>query len=150
LGCWYATAFADSAHQAVELLTVGRPEYQKKSVNKIVIGKCTKGANWVVSDSKEAYVVESIPADQNGIARYAIRRPGDMGEQGDYIVSTNNVEGNHSYNEQNVREPNHLMSQHGSAFSGPVYGLGVNGGNGTRFMTFMTLIKNTTDISRRI
>jgi hypothetical protein len=142
LGSWYAVAFADSAKAAVALLTVGRPEYREKSGNQIVIGKCTKGANWVVSDKKEAYVVESIPADANGVARYAVRRPGDTGEQGDYIVSTNNVEANHSYNEQNVLEAGHPMSQHGSHLQNPVYGLGVNGSNGTRFMTFTWLIKN--------
>src|SRR6266511_98486 len=47
LGCWYAAAFADTAKKAVELLTVGRQEYRERSANKIVIGKCTKGANWV-------------------------------------------------------------------------------------------------------
>lgn len=142
LGCWYAAAFADTAKKAVELLTVGRPEYAKRSGNKIVIGKCTKGANWVVSDLNEAYVIESIPADLNGVARYAVRGPGDMGEAGDYIVSTNNVEAKDSYNEQNVYDRDHPMSQHGSAFENPASGLGVNGGTGTRFMTFMWLIKN--------
>jgi len=142
LGCWYAAAFSNTAKQAVELLTVGRPEYREKSGYKIVIGKCIKGANWVVSDLHEAYVVESIPADLNGVARYAVRRPGDIGEEGDYIVSTNNVEAKESYDEQNVHDPGHPMSQHGSSLRNPVYGLGVNGGTGTRFMTFMWLIKN--------
>jgi hypothetical protein len=140
VGVWYATAFSDTARKAVELLTVGRPDYRKHGY-KIVIGKCGTGVNWVVSDFHEAYVVESIPADLNGVARYAVRRPGDMGEIGDYIASTNNVEAKDSYNEQNVYDPAHPMSQHGSAFRSPVYGLGVNGGNGTRFMTYMWLIK---------
>jgi hypothetical protein len=142
VGVWYATAFSDTAKKAVELLTVGRREYQKKSGYKIVIGKCATGVNWVVSDKHEAYVVESIPADLNGVARYAVRKPGDMGEIGDYVVSTNNVEAKDSYNEQNVYDPTHPMSQHGSAYRNPVYGLGVNGSTGTRFMTFMWLIKN--------
>src|SRR5436190_37074 len=142
LGCWYAAAFSGSAKQAVELLTVGRKEYRDRSGNKIVIGKCTKGANWVVSDVSDAYVVESIPADANGVARYAIRRPGSTGEEGDYIVSTNNVEAADSYDEQNVHDSAHPMKQHGSSSRDPVYGLGVNGANGTRFMTFMWLIKN--------
>jgi hypothetical protein len=142
VGCWYAAAFSDTAKKAVELLTIGRPEYRGKSGNKIVVGKCTKGANWVVSDMREAFVVESIPADLKGVARYAVRRPGDMGEKGDYIVSTNNVEADHSYDEQNVYDKSHPMSLHGSAFRNPVYGLGVNGGSGTRFMTFMSLIAN--------
>lgn len=141
VGVWYATAFASDAKQAVSLLTVGRPAYREKSGNKIVIGKCARGANWLVSDTSEAYVVESIPADLNGVARYAVRRPGDAGEAGDYLVTTNNVEAPDSYDERNVHDTNHAMRSHGSAFRAPAYGLGVNGGNGTRFMTLMTLIK---------
>jgi hypothetical protein len=141
VGVWYATAFSDTAQKAVELLTVGRPDYRAKSGRKIVIGKCGTGVNWVASDRSKAFVVESIPADLNGVARYAIRVPGDMGETGDYIASTNNVEAKDSYNENNVYDPTHPMSQHGSAFTSPVYGLGVNGGSGTRWMTYMSLIK---------
>jgi len=33
------------------------------------------------------------------------------------------------------------MKQHGSAFTNPAYGLGVNSGNGTRFITYMSLLK---------
>lgn len=140
VGNFYAAAFADSARHAVELLTVGRPEYRAKSGNKIVIGKCALGVNWVVSDRTEAFVVESIPADQRGIARYAVRRPGDMGEAGaSYIVSTNNVEAKDSYNEENVHDPSHPMSQHGSGSQRPAYfGLNLTG---TRFWTFMWLIR---------
>ena len=141
VGVWYATAFSDTAQKAVELLTVGRPSYRQASGKKIVIGKCGTGVNWVASDTQKAFVVESIPADLNGVARYAIRVPGQTGEEGDYIASTNNVEAKDSYNEDNVYDPGHPMSQHGSAFTNPVYGLGVNGGSGTRFITYMNLIK---------
>ncbi len=141
VGNFYAAAFADNARHAVELLTVGRPEYRKKSGHKIVIGKCTRGANWLVSDGHQAFVVESIPADQNGIARYAVRTPGEMGERdARYIVTTNNVEAPDSYNEDNVREPSHPMSQHGSGDQNPTH-FGLNG-TGMRFWTFMWLIRN--------
>jgi hypothetical protein len=153
VGVWFATAFSDTAKEAVELLTVGTREYRKKSGRKIVIGHCraNQGVNWVVSDMDEAYVVESIPADLNGVARYAVRAPGDTGETGDYIVSTNNVEASYSYNEDNQYDPAHPMSQHGSAFQSPAYGLGVNSGNGTRFMTFTWLIKqNYGNITREM
>ena len=140
VGDFYAAAFADSARHAVELLTVGRPEYRAKSGYKIVIGKCALGVNWVISDRREAFVVESIPADHKGIARYAIRTPGQMGEVGShYIVSTNNVEARDSYNEDNVHDPGHPMSQHGSGIQNPTY-LGLNL-TGMRFWTFMWLIK---------
>jgi hypothetical protein len=141
VGDFYAAAFASSAEQAVELLTVGRPEYRERTGRKIVVGKCTKGANWVVSDKKEAYVVESIPADLSGIARYAVRKPGDMGETGSsYIVSTNNAEANYSCDENNVCNTSHPMSQHGHYSLNAAY-LGLNG-TGTRFWTFMWLIRN--------
>ncbi len=139
VGDFYAAAFADNAKHAVELLTVGRPSYREKSGHKIVIGKCTRGANWVISDGSSAFVVESIPADQQGQARYAIRTPGDMGEKhARYIVSSNNVEAKDSYNEQNVHDPDHPMRQHGNGAQHPAH-FGLNG-TGTRFWTFMTLI----------
>jgi hypothetical protein len=140
VGDFYAAAFAGNAREAVELLTVGRPEYRARSGRQTVIGKCTRGANWVVSDASQAFVVESIPADQYGQARYAVRKPGDMGEkQARFIVSSNNVEAHDSYNEQNVHEPDHPMSQHGSGTQRPSY-FGLNG-TGMRFWTFTHLIE---------
>jgi hypothetical protein len=140
LGNFYAAAFAHSARHAVELLTVGRAEYRAKSGHRIVIGKCTWGVNWVVSDNHEAFVVESIPADQKGMARYAIRVPGAMGEKGSqYVVSTNNVEANDSYNEDNLHDPAHPMNQHGSGAQNPTH-FGLNG-TGARFWTLMWLTR---------
>ncbi|MGH9475397.1 MAG: hypothetical protein ACRD1C_03585 [Terriglobales bacterium] len=140
VGDFYAAAFAGSAAHAVELLTVGRPQYRSKSGYNIVIGKCARGANWMVSDTSHAFVVESIPADQNGVARYAVRQPGVMGERhAAYLCSTNNVEARDSYNEDNVYDPGHPMRQHGNAEQHPSY-FGLNG-MGTRFWTFMWLIE---------
>lgn len=140
LGNFYAAAFANSARHGVELLTVGRPEYRAKSGHKTVIGKCKLGANWVVSDRHEAFVVESIPADEKGMARYAIRLPGDMGETGNhYLVSTNNVEAKDSFGEDNVHDPGHPMSRHGNGAQTPTH-FGLNG-TGTRFWTLMWLIQ---------
>lgn len=141
VGVWFATAFADSAAKAVELLTVGTPEYRKKTGNRIVIGRCGTGVNWVASDLREAYVVESIPGDLNGVARYAVRRPGDLGEKAQgYVVSTNTVEATYSYNENNEYDPAHPMSQHGNATQNPSY-LGLSG-SGMRHWTLMWLIGN--------
>lgn len=140
VGDFYAAAFADTARHAVELLTVGRPEYRAKSGYKIVIAKCALGVNWVISDRHEAFVVESIPADQKGTARYAIRTPGEMGETGGhYIVSTNNVEARDSYDEDNVHDPGHPMSQHGNSGQHPTH-FGLSN-PGMRFWTFMWMIK---------
>lgn len=140
VGNFFAAAFADDARHAVELLTVGRPEYRARSGRKIVIGKCVRGVNWVVSDARAAFVVECIPADQHGRACYAIRVPGQMGEKGgQYVVSTNNVEARDSYDEENVHDPGHPMSQHGNSAQNPThFGLNLTG---TRFWTFMWLIR---------
>ena len=139
VGVWFATAFADDAAEAVELLTVGTPKYRAKSGKKIVIGRCGNGVNWVVSDRKEAYVVESIPGDLDGVARYAVRGPGDLGEIGDYVVSTNTVESNYSYNENNEYDPTHPMSQHGSATQTTTSPFGLTS-SGMRHTTLMKLI----------
>lgn len=141
VGNFYAAAFADSARHAVELLTIGRAEYRRKSGRRVVIGKCTRGVNWLVSDRDEAFVIESIPADQHGRARYAIRLPGQMGEKGGhFIASTNNVEAADSYDEDNVHDPAHPMRQHGNGEQKPAYfGLNLTG---MRFWTFMWLIRN--------
>lgn len=141
VGDFYAVAFAASAREAVQLLTLGRPEYRAKSGNAIVIGKCARGANWVVSDRSSAFVVESIPADQQGIARYAVRKPGDMGERAAaFLVSCNNVEARDSYDERNRHDPAHPMSQHGNGAQLPSH-FGLNG-MGTRYWTFTWLIRN--------
>ncbi len=142
VGDFYAAAFADDARHAVELLTVGRPEYRARSGNRIVVGKCTLGANWVVSDGSDAFVVESIPADQRARARYAVRRPGEMGERnGHYVVSTNNVEARDSYDEDNVHDPNHPMRQHGNGEQQPTH-FGLSS-TGMRFWTLMGLIEGS-------
>lgn len=142
VGDFYVAAFASTAKQAVQLLTVGRPQYRKRTGNKIVIGKCRKGVNWVVSDKRSAFVVESIPADENGIARYAVRKPGDMGEKGaSYIVSTNNVEANYSCDENDVCGKTHPLRQFGNFSQDPTpyFGLSIAG---MRYWTLMWLIHN--------
>lgn len=140
VGVFCANAFANTARHAVELLTVGSPEYRAKSGREIVVGKCTLGVNWVISDAHQAFVVESIPADQKGMARYAVRVPGQMGERNNhYIVSTNNVEAPDSYREENVHDATHPMSQHGNSGQDPIhFGLSISG---MRFWTFMWMIK---------
>lgn len=142
VGVWFAAAFSDTAAKAKDLLTIGTPEYRKKSGNQTVWPSwCWNGVNWVMSDLHEAYVVESIPNDQNGVARYAIRRPGDMGEkEAGYIASTNNVEAKYSYTENNIYDPNWKFSDHGSSTQNPTYA-GLNS-NGTRFWTLMWLMNN--------
>ena len=141
VGDFFGAAFGASAAEAVSLLTVGRPDYRRKSGMKIVVGKCTRGANWVVSDRAHAFVVESIPADQHGMARYAVRKPGDLGEEkAAFVASCNNVEAHNSYDDQNRLDPSHPMAMHGDATSHPRYaGLNVSG---TRFWTFTWLIRN--------
>lgn len=141
VGDFYAAAFARNAREAVALLTVGRPEYREKSGMQTVVGKCSRGANWVVSDQHEAYVVESIPADLDGVARYAVRKPGDMSEIGEnYIVSTNQVEATYSCDESNLCSSAHPLSLHGNSEQNPNY-FGLSG-SGQRFYTLTWLIRN--------
>ena len=57
---------------------------------------------------------------KDGIARYAVRVPGDLGEKNaSYIVSTNNVEAKYSCNEDNKCDKSHPMSQHGNSTQEP-------------------------------
>lgn len=92
VGDWVAAALASNVEEAVELLTIGRESYRKSSGNSIVIPAW--GINWLISDPKNAAVVEIIPG------RYAVRRPGDLGEDG-YIVCTNHAMSDHTYDENN-------------------------------------------------
>lgn len=92
IGDWVAAALAANVEEAVELLTIGRESYREASGYNIVIPAW--GINWLISDPKDAAVVEIIPG------RYAVRRPGDLGEDG-FIVCTNHAMADHTYDENN-------------------------------------------------
>lgn len=79
---FYAVTFSKSAREAVEKVTVGTPKYRKLSGRKTVLR--ARGANMLIMDPKEAFVVES------NAKHYAVRKPGDLAEDSkDFIVSAN-------------------------------------------------------------
>lgn len=90
---------ADTAAQAIEMLTKGTPEYRDRTGRKSLL----RGGGWIflVSDEKTMAVVE-VTAD-----RYAVRHPGDLTGPGwtspDYIVATNMFICDFSYDKNNRR-----------------------------------------------
>ncbi len=128
VGVWYAATFAKSAEEAVQLLTVGRPGRIEATGKRIVLSAW--GINWLISDKRNAAVVEMVPG------RYAVRRPGDFGEE-DFIVSTNHNVATWSYNENNERT-DVPMTEFGDE-TGPYSGLSVSG---TRYWTMFWNVKH--------
>jgi hypothetical protein len=91
----YAIAYADNVGEAIELLTLGPPEYRARTGRKIVI----HSGNWAytVADPDKVAQVE-VTAH-----RYTVRYPGDMNEAGNYLVYANFYGSNHYFDENNNR-----------------------------------------------
>ena len=90
-----ALSTAKSVPEALELVTVATPEYRKATGRKTLLR--TRHNNYIMLDKNEAVVVE-VTAN-----RYAVRRPGDNGEDPGYIVATNHFVANHSYDANNEK-----------------------------------------------
>ena len=90
-----ALSSAGSVREALELVTLGTPEYRRATGRKTLLR--TRHNNYIMADRNEALVVE-VTAN-----RYAIRRPGDYGEDTGFIVATNHFVANHSYDAENVK-----------------------------------------------
>lgn len=129
VGDWVAAALAADVDEAVELLTVGRESYREASGYNIVIPAW--GINWLISDPDDAAVIEILPG------RYAVRRPGDLGEDG-FIVNTNHAMANYSYDENNQRTDVPLSAFGSYKSSGSYAGLTASGG---RYWTLWWQIK---------
>ncbi len=91
----HVAAHADTAADAIEMLTRGTPEYRANTKRNSLLRTGTW--NFLVSDRTECAVVET------SCDRYAIRRPGDLGEKGNYLVMTNHCTLDHSYDENNKK-----------------------------------------------
>lgn len=104
---FYAGTYANSGKEAVEIETVGTPEYRAKTGRKTMLR--TGDSASLIADRGEAFIVESTAH------RYAVRRPGDLGEAGKYIGVANNFYMNYSYNEENQRTtaPEYKMTAFG-------------------------------------
>jgi hypothetical protein len=90
-----ALSSSESVPEVIEMVTVGTPEYRKATGRKTLLR--TRHNNYVMVDKNEVAVVE-VTAN-----RYAIRRPGDYGEKGDFVIATNHFVADHSYDANNVR-----------------------------------------------
>jgi len=94
----YVGTYADNAKEAIEMLTVGTPEYCARTGRKSLL----RGGGWIflVSDRDTLAVVEAT-AD-----RYAVRYPGEFTPgwtSSDYIVSTNHFLCDFSYDKDSNR-----------------------------------------------
>ena len=116
----HVAARANTAAEAIEMLTCGTPEYRQNTGRNSLLRTGTW--NFLVSDSSECAVIET------SCDRYAIHRHGDLGEIGNYIVMTNHNYCEYSYDENNERT-NLPMTEFGNEASNP--------GSATRFWTMM-------------
>jgi hypothetical protein len=138
----YIGMHANTAKEAIDMLTVGTPEYRSKTGRDTLL----RGGGWnfLVADEHTLAVVEATAN------RYAVRYAGDVlpftGDEWtdpDYIVATNHFICDFSYDEHNNRT-NIPMTILGSGYSyDPSTGekIGLNG-SGIRFWTLMWDIKH--------
>ena len=137
VGCWYGAAFAKTAEEAANILTVGRPGFIKNTGAKVVIPAW--GINWLISDMKDARVVEIVPG------RYAVRKIGDFGEE-NFIVCTNHCVATWSYDENGARTTVPMVDY--GPETGDYSGLSVSG---TRYWTqFWNVKYNYGNIDRNM
>jgi len=121
----HVAAHADTAAEAIEMITQGTPEYRKNTGRNSLLRTGTW--NFLISDREECAVVET------SCDRYGIRRPGDLGEVGNYLVMTNNNYCDYSFDENNERTDLPMM-QFGNEST--------NGGSAVRFRTLMWDIRH--------
>ena len=91
----HVAAYANTADEAVEMITRGTPEYRANTGRNSLLRTGTW--NFLIADRTSCAVVETT------CNRYAIRRPGDVGEIGNYLVMTNHNYCNYSFDENNER-----------------------------------------------
>lgn len=121
----YAAAHANSAAEAASFFTVGTKNYRNNTRRETLLRDF--GNNVLFSDRNECLVIEATAS------RYGIRRPGENGETGNYIVATNHQYCAASYDENNIKT-DIPMSRFGNELSNPT--------SATRFWTLMWMIRN--------
>ncbi len=121
IGDWYAACFADTAQEAADLLTKGRPGLIEATGSKMI--QPAWGISWLIADEKDAKCVESVPG------RFAVRSIGDFGEE-NFLVCTNHCVATWSIDE-NLQSTDVPMVEFGSE-AGNYNGLSVSG---TRYWT---------------
>lgn len=127
IGDWYAAHFADTAAEAAQILTTGRPGFIEATGSKML--QPAWGINWLIADPKDAKVVETVPG------RFAIRSIGDFGED-KFIVCTNHCVATWSIDE-NLNRTDIPMVPYGPE-TGSFTGLSASG---TRYWTHWWNVK---------
>ena len=96
--------FSETARDAVEMASVGTERYREQTGRKTVLR--ARGCNITFADAEDAFCLE-----QNARC-YAIRRPGDLGEEGNnYLVHANHFKSSKGcYDENNVLHPDRSMA----------------------------------------
>jgi len=122
----HVAAHADTAEEAIEIITRGTPTYRANTGRNSLLRTGTW--NFLIADRKQCAVVET------SCNRYGIRRPGDMGEIGNYLVMTNHNYCDHSYDENNERT-DLPMTSFGNETTNP--------GSAVRFWTLMWDIRHS-------
>lgn len=93
---FHAAFYGKTAQDAVDIVTIGTPEYREKTGRKTLLR--ARPNMMAICGKNEAYLVEYTAH------RYAIRRPGDLGEKdGNYMAFANNFFCDYSYDENNVK-----------------------------------------------
>ena len=93
---FHAAFYGDSAEKAAEIVNLGSPEYREKTGRKTVLR--TRGVVLMFGDANIGLVGEYTAK------RYAVRRPGDMGETNSaYIAQANHNYTNFSMDENNEK-----------------------------------------------
>jgi len=121
----HVAAYADTAQEAIEMVTKGTGQYRQRTDRKSLLRTGTW--NFLISDETGCAVVETT------CNRYAVRRPGDLGEIGNYLVMTNHNYCNYSFDENNQRT-DVPMTRFGSEATSP--------GSTKRFWTLMWDIRH--------
>ena len=121
----YVAAHADTAEDAIAMITRGTPEYRANARRNSLLRTGTW--NFLVSDRITGAVIET------SCNRYAIRRPGDVGEIDNYLVMTNHNYCKYSFDENN-KWTDVPMTQFGNEETSP--------GSAKRFWTLMWDIRH--------
>ena len=122
----HVAAYSNTADEAVEMVTRGTPEYRSNTGRDSLLRTGTW--NFLISDRMSCAVVETT------CDRYAIRRPGDFGEMGNYLVMTNHNYCSYSFDENN-KLTDVPMTQFGNEETSP--------GSAKRFWTLMWDIRHS-------
>lgn len=95
----HAAAYCGSARETIDMMTLGSPDYRKKSNRKTILQ--TGPWAYLIADPDEVAVLEVSSH------RHAVRTPGDMNEAGNYVVYANWYGSKKYYDENNqlVSEP---------------------------------------------